>query len=219
MIIDGPCFKRWISYIPQHRKDVYLYSTFIIVFLTLFIITNIIWSLLLDEPTNHLDSVTVGWLTDYLKGLTDTTVLVVSHDTPFLENVCTDVIHYEKRDAWGPYRRLVHYAGKMSLFVEKQPQSKHYFELSTTDLKFIFPDPGRLDVSEIWTSLYCDVYCLWWLTNRGNPFLILYTCRVSKQVVKNSWKWMASIFVTLALKRILLLELSWRCPYLHELPC
>lgn len=101
--------------------------------------------LLLDEPTNHLDSVTVGWLTDYLNGLTDTTVLVVSHDTPFLENVCTDVIHYEKRDAWGPYRRLVHYAGKMSLFVEKQPQSKHYFELSTTDLKFIFPDPGRLD--------------------------------------------------------------------------
>ena len=33
----------------------------------------------------------------------------------------------------------------MSAFVKKQPQAKHYFELATTDLKFIFPDPGRLE--------------------------------------------------------------------------
>ena len=33
----------------------------------------------------------------------------------------------------------------MSAFVKKQPQAKHYFELATTDLKFIFPNPGRLD--------------------------------------------------------------------------
>lgn len=46
--------------------------------------------LLLDEPTNHLDSKTVQWLVDYLKGLVDTTVLIVSHDTPFLEEVCSD---------------------------------------------------------------------------------------------------------------------------------
>jgi elongation factor 3 len=101
--------------------------------------------LLLDEPTNHLDHGTVDWLTNYLIGLTDTTVICVSHDTPFMEKICTDVIHYEKRDVWGPHRRLVHYKGKMSAFVEKQPQSKHYFELASTDLKFVFPDPGRLD--------------------------------------------------------------------------
>lgn len=101
--------------------------------------------LLLDEPTNHLDSKTVQWLIDYLKGLVDTTVLIVSHDTPFLEEVCSDVIHYEQRPQWGPHRKLVHYAGKMSAFVKKQPQAKHYFELATTDLKFIFPDPGRLE--------------------------------------------------------------------------
>lgn len=29
--------------------------------------------------------------------------------------------------------------------MKKQPQAKHYFELATTDLKFIFPDPGRLE--------------------------------------------------------------------------
>ena len=57
-----------------------------------------------------------------------------------------DVIHYEQRDVWGPYRRLVHYKGKMSEFVKLQPQAKHYFELATTDaLKFDFPEPGRLE--------------------------------------------------------------------------
>jgi elongation factor 3 len=101
--------------------------------------------LLLDEPTNHLDHGTVDWLTNYLTALTDTTVICVSHDTPFMEKICTDVIHYEHRAAWGPHRRLVNYRGKMSAFVEKQPQAKHYFELSTTDLKFVFPEPGRLE--------------------------------------------------------------------------
>ena len=46
--------------------------------------------LLMDEPMNHLDHKTVGWLENYLKGLQHTTVLIVSHDTPFLENVCSD---------------------------------------------------------------------------------------------------------------------------------
>jgi len=101
--------------------------------------------LLLDEPTNHLDHKTVGWLEDYLKALTDTTVLIVSHDTNFLETVVSDVIHYEKRAVWGPHRKLVHYSGKMSAFVKKQPQARHYFELATTDLKFVFPEPGRLE--------------------------------------------------------------------------
>eukprot|EP00584_Thalassiosira_punctigera_P004160 CAMPEP_0172527988 /NCGR_PEP_ID=MMETSP1067-20121228/2501_1 /TAXON_ID=265564 ORGANISM="Thalassiosira punctigera, Strain Tpunct2005C2" /NCGR_SAMPLE_ID=MMETSP1067 /ASSEMBLY_ACC=CAM_ASM_000444 /LENGTH=750 /DNA_ID=CAMNT_0013311827 /DNA_START=44 /DNA_END=2296 /DNA_ORIENTATION=+ len=101
--------------------------------------------LLMDEPTNHLDHKTVEWLEYYLKGLKNTTVLIVSHDTPFLEKVCSDVIHYENRPQWGPHRKLVHYAGKMSAFVKKQPQAKHYFELATTDLKFVFPNPGRLE--------------------------------------------------------------------------
>jgi energy-coupling factor transporter ATP-binding protein EcfA2 len=57
----------------------------------------------------------------------------------------TKVIHYEQRPQWGPHRKLVHYAGRMSSFVKKQPQAKHYFELATTDLKFVFPDPGRLE--------------------------------------------------------------------------
>jgi elongation factor 3 len=101
---------------------------------------------LLDEPTNHLSESAVKWITDYLCNLTHQTVVTVSHDTTFLENTSTDVIHYEQRDVWGPYRKLVHYKGKMSAFVELQPQAKHYFELSSTDnLKFHFPNPGRLE--------------------------------------------------------------------------
>lgn len=46
--------------------------------------------MLMDEPTNHLDSKTVSWLERYLQNLTQTTVLIVSHDTQFLENVCSD---------------------------------------------------------------------------------------------------------------------------------
>lgn len=113
--------------------------------------------LLLDEPTNHLDHKTVEWLTQYLQKLTDTTVLIVSHDIPFVENVCTDVIHYEKRAAWGPHRKLVHYRGKMSNFVEKFPQAKHYFELSTTDLKFTFPEPGRLEGIKTSTQKFLEM--------------------------------------------------------------
>ena len=48
-------------------------------------------------------------------------------------------------------------SGKMSVFVEKQPQAKHYFELSTTDLKFVFPDPGRLEGIRTTTQKFLDM--------------------------------------------------------------
>ena len=74
-----------------------------------------------------------------------------------MEKICTDVIHYEQRAVWGPHRRLVHYKGKMSAFVEKQPQAKHYFELSTTDLKFVFPEPGRLEGIRTTTQKFLEM--------------------------------------------------------------
>jgi ATPase subunit of ABC transporter with duplicated ATPase domains len=51
--------------------------------------------MLLDEPTNHLDVTNVAWLQDYLVSLTHVTTMVVSHDSGFLDTVCTDIIHYE----------------------------------------------------------------------------------------------------------------------------
>ena len=53
--------------------------------------------LLMDEPTNDLDVETIRWLEDFLADF-ENTVLVVSHDRHFLDNVCTHVcdIDYNK---------------------------------------------------------------------------------------------------------------------------
>lgn len=46
--------------------------------------------LLLDEPTNQLDLVSIAWLEDFLFRFPNT-VIVVSHDRHFLNNVCTHI--------------------------------------------------------------------------------------------------------------------------------
>ncbi len=46
--------------------------------------------LLLDEPTNHLDIKSISWLEDFLSEV-DSTVIVVSHDRHFLNQVCTHI--------------------------------------------------------------------------------------------------------------------------------
>ena len=47
--------------------------------------------ILLDEPTNGLDIEAVAWLEDFLSDYFGT-VLVVSHDRHFLNNVCTNIV-------------------------------------------------------------------------------------------------------------------------------
>ena len=46
--------------------------------------------LLLDEPTNHLDLKSISWLEDFLSRFANT-VIVVSHDRHFLNQVCTHI--------------------------------------------------------------------------------------------------------------------------------
>lgn len=93
--------------------------------------------LLLDEPTNHLDVGNVKWLQDYLKKHTDITSLIVSHDSGFLDEVCTDIYHYEQK-------KLVLYKGNLSDFVKVRPEAKSYYTLSATNVQFKFPPPGIL---------------------------------------------------------------------------
>ena len=94
--------------------------------------------LLLDEPTNHLDQFAIKWLTDYLINLKSCTSLIVSHDTKFLDAVCTNIIHYENL-------KLKSYRGNLSEFVKIKPEAKAYYELSSDLVAFKFPDPGPLD--------------------------------------------------------------------------
>ncbi len=58
--------------------------------------------LVLDEPTNDLDIETLELLEDLLQDYTGT-VLLVSHDRAFLDNVVTQVIAAEGDGAWGEY--------------------------------------------------------------------------------------------------------------------
>ena len=47
--------------------------------------------LLLDEPTNNLDNRSVAWLEDFLMNFPGT-LIVVSHDRWFLNNICTHIV-------------------------------------------------------------------------------------------------------------------------------
>ncbi|POR34232.1 [NU+] prion formation protein 1 [Tolypocladium paradoxum] len=94
--------------------------------------------LLLDEPTNHLDVTNIAWLENYLKSHTEITSLIVSHDSGFLDNVTTDIYHYE------PNKKLACYKGNLAAFVRIRPEAKSYYTLSASNVQFKFPPPGIL---------------------------------------------------------------------------
>jgi len=73
--------------------------------------------LLLDEPTNHLDLEAVLWLEQYLTKKFQGTVLLVSHDRHFLNEVVTDVVHFNNR-------RLKTYRGDISNFDAVREEEK-----------------------------------------------------------------------------------------------
>ena len=72
--------------------------------------------LMLDEPTNHLDLNAVIWLDNYLQNWKKT-LLIVSHDQSFLDNVCTDIIHLDQCKLW-------YYKGNYSMFKKMVVQKR-----------------------------------------------------------------------------------------------
>src|SRR5262245_8369417 len=58
--------------------------------------------LLLDEPTNHLDAESVGWLEQFLASYPGT-VVAVTHDRYFLENVAEWILELDRSKAY-PYK-------------------------------------------------------------------------------------------------------------------
>ncbi|KAF2223088.1 ABC transporter domain-containing protein [Elsinoe ampelina] len=74
--------------------------------------------LLLDEPSNMLDVPSITFLSNYLQGY-PSTVLVVSHDRAFLDEVATDIIHQHSE-------RLDYYKGANfnSFYATKEERRK-----------------------------------------------------------------------------------------------
>lgn len=70
--------------------------------------------LILDEPTNHLDLEMVIWLEGFLsRG--NKTILMVTHDRFFLDNVCSIILELENQTIYT-------YKGSYSYYLEKRQQ-------------------------------------------------------------------------------------------------
>ena len=82
--------------------------------------------LLLDEPTNHLDLDTVVWLEDYLgdkrtaRGERPLTILMVTHDRYFLDNVCTDIFELDEHNLYSYHGNYAYYIEKRAERIEAQ---------------------------------------------------------------------------------------------------
>src|SRR5690606_5207792 len=68
----------------------------------------------LDEPTNHLDIETIEWL-EKLLTTGNKTVLLVSHDRYFLDNVCTEIRELDQGSVFT-------YKGNYGYFLEKKAE-------------------------------------------------------------------------------------------------
>ena len=81
--------------------------------------------LLLDEPTNHLDVASINWLEDFLADFPNT-VIVVSHDRHFLNQVCTyicDVDYGEIKLYAGNYD-FWYQSSQLALQLQKEQNKK-----------------------------------------------------------------------------------------------
>ncbi len=69
---------------------------------------------ILDEPTNHLDIDTIEWLE---KLLTDgsKTILMVTHDRYFLDNVCNEILEIDRG-------KMIPYIGNYGYYLEKKAE-------------------------------------------------------------------------------------------------
>ncbi len=66
--------------------------------------------ILLDEPTNHLDLAAIEWLEEFIINY-EGTVIVVSHDRHFLNNVCTSIVDID-------YSQIKMYKGNYEFWYE-----------------------------------------------------------------------------------------------------
>ncbi|KAJ3393680.1 translational elongation factor EF-1 alpha [Lobulomyces angularis] len=93
--------------------------------------------LLLDEPTNHLDVINVKWVKNYINSLKHVTCIMVSHDSGFLNDCCTNIVQITNL-------KLKQFRGNLNKFIESNPEAKSYFNIKASKLSFNFPQPGAI---------------------------------------------------------------------------
>lgn len=97
---------------------------------------------LLDEPTNHLDEESVSWLADYISSITDSSVMVISHEPKFLNKVCTHVVAYVDK-------KLEYTVGNFDSFAAKKGLSKDQIaQMLSGNLSFNTKSQEQLDAEE-----------------------------------------------------------------------
>ena len=131
--------------------------------------------ILMDEPTNHIDALSIIWLKNYIKTTKNTTFLIISHDIKFMDEICTNIIHYETL-------KLKVYRGNVTEFVKQKPEAIFYFQTTSQDvLSFSIPDPGPLEgVKSLTKSVLSMKNCYFQYTNSPKPQLIDITVQVSQ---------------------------------------
>jgi ATP-binding cassette subfamily F protein uup len=70
--------------------------------------------LIMDEPTNHLDVIVIEWLEDYLRSYKKS-ILLVTHDRYFLDEVCDKIIEIDNYS-------MHEYKGNFQYYMEKKAE-------------------------------------------------------------------------------------------------
>lgn len=86
--------------------------------------------LILDEPTNHLDVDMIEWLEDFLN-TGKTTLLLVTHDRYFLDNVCNEIIELDEEQIFA-------FKGNYDYFLEQKALRKEVQQSELQKDKNIF---------------------------------------------------------------------------------
>lgn len=78
--------------------------------------------LIMDEPTNHLDVQMIEWLEHYL-GQEHVTLLLVTHDRYFLDNVCNEIIEIDNRQIYTTKGNYEKYLEQKAARIEQEQAS------------------------------------------------------------------------------------------------
>jgi ABC transport system ATP-binding/permease protein len=85
--------------------------------------------IIMDEPTNHLDLTAIEWLEQYLAGA-NITLIMVTHDRYFLDNVATEIIEIDRG-------QLFRYKGNYAYFLEKKNDREEMLKVEVSKAKLL----------------------------------------------------------------------------------